>query len=115
VPTNIEQEPHTNQSHQQTSDMKDLQNIMKSLFEQIGTMLNLLTTVANETQILAKFLQLTLWNANSMSQHTEGMKTFISIHNIDVTLISETLFTENSYLKLPSCAAYLTDYPARTT
>jgi hypothetical protein len=45
TPTNIEQEPHINQYHQQTNDIHDLKNIMKSLFEQLGTMLNLLTTM----------------------------------------------------------------------
>jgi hypothetical protein len=45
--TNIEQEPHIKQSHQQTSDMKELQNMMKSLFEQMGTIINLLTTLKN--------------------------------------------------------------------
>jgi hypothetical protein len=34
---------HINQTHQQTSDIQDLKNIMKSLFEQIGSTLNLLT------------------------------------------------------------------------
>jgi hypothetical protein len=33
---------------------------------------------------MAKFLQLTLWNANGLRQHTDEIKTFISIHNIDV-------------------------------
>lgn len=42
-PTNISQNP--NQPHQQSSDMQELKNMMKGLFEQIGTMLNLLTTV----------------------------------------------------------------------
>jgi hypothetical protein len=42
---------------------------------------------------MAKFLQLALWNANGLTQHTEEMKTFISIHNIYV-VISETSFTE---------------------
>jgi hypothetical protein len=42
---NIEQEPHINQPHQQTSDIQELKNMMKSLFEQMGNMLNLLTTV----------------------------------------------------------------------
>jgi hypothetical protein len=45
APTNIEQELHINQPHQQTSNIPDLKNTMKSLFEQVGTMLNLLTTV----------------------------------------------------------------------
>jgi hypothetical protein len=43
--TNIEREPHTNQPHQQASSIQDLKNMMKSLFEQMGTMLNLLTTM----------------------------------------------------------------------
>jgi hypothetical protein len=38
TPTNIEQDPHTSQRHQQTSDMQDLKNMMESLFEQMGTM-----------------------------------------------------------------------------
>jgi hypothetical protein len=50
---------------------------------------------------MAKFLQLTLWNANGLIQHTEELKTFISINNTDIMLISETHFTEKNYLKLP--------------
>jgi hypothetical protein len=42
---NTEQKPYTNQSHQQTSDIQELKNMTKSLFEQMGTMLNLLTTM----------------------------------------------------------------------
>jgi exonuclease III len=45
---------------------------------------------------MAKLIQLTLWNANGLTQHTEEMKTFISIHNIDVMLISETHFTDKA-------------------
>jgi hypothetical protein len=29
---------------------------------------------------MAKSLQLALWNANGLTQHTEELKTFISIH-----------------------------------
>jgi hypothetical protein len=42
--TNIEQEQHINQPHQKTSNIQDL-NMMKSIFKQMGTMLNLLTAV----------------------------------------------------------------------
>jgi hypothetical protein len=42
-----------------------------------------------ETTLNAKFLQLALQNANSLTQHTEELKTFISIHNNDVMLISK--------------------------
>jgi hypothetical protein len=57
------------------------------------------------------FLQLVLWNANGLTQHTE---TFISFHNIDVMLIQKTHFTENSYLKLPKYTVYHTYNPAGT-
>jgi hypothetical protein len=43
--TNIDQDQHINQPHQHTSNIQDLKNMMKSLFEQMGTMLNLLTIV----------------------------------------------------------------------
>jgi endonuclease/exonuclease/phosphatase family metal-dependent hydrolase len=60
---------------------------------------------------MATFLQLTLWNANGQS-HVEELKTFISIHNIDVVLISEMHFTEKSYLKLPNYTSYHMNHPA---
>jgi membrane-anchored protein YejM (alkaline phosphatase superfamily) len=41
----IEQDQHINQPLQQTRDIQDLKNTMKSIFEQTGTMLNLLTTM----------------------------------------------------------------------
>jgi hypothetical protein len=63
---------------------------------------------------MAKFVQLTLWNANSLTQHTKELKTLNSIHKVDVMLISETYFTEKSYLKLPNYAVYNTNHPART-
>jgi exonuclease III len=48
---------------------------------------------------MAKFLQLALWNVNGLSQHTEELKTFISIHNVDVMLLSEMHFTEKKLYK----------------
>jgi hypothetical protein len=63
---------------------------------------------------MAKFLQLALLNANDLTQHTEELKKFISIHNINVMLISETYFTEKSYLKLPNCTVCHTNHPAET-
>jgi hypothetical protein len=58
-----------------------------------------------------KFLQLALWNANGLTQHIEELKMFISHHKIDVMFISETHFTDKSYLKLP---IYPTNHPAGT-
>jgi exonuclease III len=63
---------------------------------------------------MANFLRLTLWNANGLIQHAEELKTFISLHNIDVMLISETHFTEKSYLKLLNSTVYHTNHPAGT-
>jgi hypothetical protein len=37
---------------------------------------------------MAKFLQLALWNVSGLTQHTEELRTFISIRNIDVTYFS---------------------------
>jgi exonuclease III len=48
---------------------------------------------------MATFLQLALWNANSLTLHTEELKTFISSRNNDVTLISETHFNEKKLSK----------------
>jgi hypothetical protein len=62
---------------------------MKSLFEQIGTMLNFLTTVLNKFKEWLLSLQLSLRNANRLTQHIEELKKIISIHNIDVMLISK--------------------------
>jgi hypothetical protein len=55
-----------------------------------------------------------LWNASGLTEHTVELKTFISIHNIDVMLISEMHFTEKSYLKLLNYAVYHTNHPAGT-
>jgi hypothetical protein len=43
---------------------------------------------------MATFLQLALWNANGLHQHAEELKTFLSVRNIDIMLISETHFME---------------------
>jgi hypothetical protein len=63
---------------------------------------------------MAKFLQLALLNANGLTQHIDELKMFMSHHNIDAMLISETHFTDKSYLKLPKDSVYLTNHPART-
>jgi hypothetical protein len=44
----------------------------------------------------------------------EELKTFISIHNTDIMLISETHFTQKSYLKLLNYTAYYMNHPTRT-
>jgi exonuclease III len=63
---------------------------------------------------MANFLRLALWNANGLIQHAEELRTFISLHNINVMLISETHFTGKSYLKLLNYTVYHTNHPAGT-
>jgi hypothetical protein len=50
---------------------------------------------------MTKFLELALWNANGVTQHSEELKMFIPNHDIDFMLISGTHFTGKSYLKIP--------------
>jgi hypothetical protein len=78
----------------------------------MGTMINLLTTVLNsyKAQIMATFLQLAFWNTNGLHHHAE-LKTFLSLHNIDIMLISETHFTEKSQLRIPNYAVYNSNHP----
>jgi hypothetical protein len=45
APTNSEQNPHINLPHQQPSDVQEFKNTTRSLFDQMGTGLNLLTTL----------------------------------------------------------------------
>jgi hypothetical protein len=52
--TNIEQDQHINQPLQQTSYIQDLKNMMKSLFEQMGTMLLLYYYYIMNTSVFTK-------------------------------------------------------------
>jgi hypothetical protein len=63
---------------------------------------------------MVEFLQFALLYANGRTQYTEELKPFISIHHIDVMLISETHFTEKSRLNLPHDATYHRSKPAET-
>jgi exonuclease III len=63
---------------------------------------------------MSNFLKLALWNANGLTQHIEELKTFLSLYDIDVMLISESHFTEKSYLKLPNHSVYHINHPAGT-
>jgi exonuclease III len=60
------------------------------------------------------FLRLALWNADGLTRHVDKLKTFISHYDIDVMLISETHFTDKSYLKLCNYTVCHTNHPAGT-
>jgi hypothetical protein len=63
---------------------------------------------------MTKFLQLALWSASGLPLHTEELNMFISIHDIDVMLISETHFTGKSYLQFSKYTIYHANHPAGT-
>jgi exonuclease III len=63
---------------------------------------------------MAKFLKLAVWNANSLIQHRDELKLFLYIHDIDIMLISETRFTEKSYIRISQYTLYYTNHPAGT-
>jgi hypothetical protein len=93
--------PPANLPLQQFNDISDLKTLITSLFEEMGTMINLLTTVLTKL-IMTTFLQLALWNTNGLHQHAEELKTFLSVRNIDIMLISKIHFTDKSYLLIPT-------------
>jgi exonuclease III len=63
---------------------------------------------------MANLLRLALWDANGLIQHVEELKSFMSLHNIDVMLITETHFTEKSYLILLNYTVYHINHPDGT-
>jgi exonuclease III len=63
---------------------------------------------------MAKFLKLATWNANGLIQHRDELKMFLYTNDIDVMLISETHFTEKSYIRIPQYTLYHTNHPAGT-
>ena len=59
-------------------------------------------------------LKIAIWNANGLTNHVREIQTFITQHNIDILLISETHFTNRSYMKLNRYSIYETKHPDGT-
>lgn len=59
-------------------------------------------------------LRIALWNANGLGQHSQEVKIFLINQNIDIMLISETHFTNKSYIKIPQYTIYDTKHPDGT-
>lgn len=57
-------------------------------------------------------LKMCIWNANGLSQHRQEVQSFLSLHNIDIMLISETRFTSRNYFKIPHYEFYDTKHPS---
>jgi exonuclease III len=59
-------------------------------------------------------LTIALWNANGLAQHTEEVKTYLPIQQVDIMLIAETHFTTRSQFKILNYAIYDTQHPDGT-
>lgn len=62
--------------------------------------------------MLIETLKIASWNANGLCNHTQEVKAFISLHDIDILLISETHFTNKSYFRVPNYNLYFTNHPS---
>jgi len=56
-------------------------------------------------------LKLVTWNANGLAKHSLEIKDFIFSQDINILLVSETHFTNNSYLRIPAYTLYDTMHP----
>ena len=56
-------------------------------------------------------LIISIWNANGLASKSQELKTFLNNENIDIMLISETHFTNKSYLKIYNHNTYFTNHP----
>ena len=59
-------------------------------------------------------LHIVLWNANGLARHADEVKTYLSLQNVDIMLISETHFTTKSYINIPNYSVYDTQHPDGT-
>jgi len=60
---------------------------------------------------MEKKLKLATWNANGLAKHSLEVKAFILNQDIDILLVSETHFTNKSYLGIPGYTLYHTKDP----
>lgn len=60
---------------------------------------------------MAYNLNIALWNANGLQERRQEIEPFLADHKIDILLISETHFTNRSYMRIPNYIIYDTKYP----
>lgn len=63
---------------------------------------------------MAQLLKIGTWNANGLCQHAQEVNLFIKSHNLDIMLVSETHFTQHSYIRIPGFRIYNTRHPDGT-
>jgi len=60
---------------------------------------------------MAQLLKIAAWNANGLYQHAQEIKLFIQTFNLDILLVSETHFTNRSYIKIRNYNIYYINHP----
>jgi len=63
---------------------------------------------------MTKSLRIALWNANGIQTKTREVVVFLNMNNTDILLVSETHFTNRSYLRIPYYSVYHTEHPDGT-
>lgn len=63
---------------------------------------------------MGRLLKISLWNADGLYGRSQEIITFLSIHNIDIMLISETHCTTKSFIRIPNYNIYNTRHPDGT-
>lgn len=63
---------------------------------------------------MSQLFKIAIWNANGLSQHRMELTTFLTNHNIDILLISETHFTDKTYFQIKNYKIYDTKKPDGT-
>jgi exonuclease III len=63
---------------------------------------------------MANSLRIMQWNANGLLWHQHELEVIVSTENIDICLISETLFTKGSFIRFKDYITYHTIHPANT-
>lgn len=57
------------------------------------------------------FLRIVTWNANGLKERTQELEIFLRTMNIDIALISESHFTNKSYIKIKGYESHWTTHP----
>jgi exonuclease III len=63
---------------------------------------------------MANSLRIMKWNANGQLRHQHELEVILGTENIDICLISETHFTEESFVRFKKYITYHTIHPANT-
>lgn len=59
-------------------------------------------------------LKIILWNSNGLSQHILELRSFLQQNSVDVLLVSETHFTQKSFVNIPNYSIFHTNHPDNT-